>query len=61
MWGLIVSVPDHCLSFYFTQTVYTYAPWSKASKMNHVKYGEDLSLATAAKTCGVVWHIFFEQ
>ena len=21
MWDLIVSVPDHCLSFYFTPTV----------------------------------------
>ena len=20
MWGLIVSVPDHCLSFYFNRT-----------------------------------------
>ena len=23
MWDLIVSVPDHCLSFYFTQEVLT--------------------------------------
>ena len=22
MWDLIVSVPDHCLSFYFTKTNY---------------------------------------
>ena len=21
MWDLIVSVPDHCLSFYFTRTL----------------------------------------
>ena len=21
MWDLIVSVPDHCLSFYFTQSM----------------------------------------
>ena len=21
MWDLIVSVPDHCLSFYFTETI----------------------------------------
>ena len=23
MWDLIVSVPDHCLSFYFTITIKT--------------------------------------
>ena len=22
MWDLIVSVPDHCLSFYFTEETY---------------------------------------
>ena len=24
MWDLIVSVPDHCLSFYFLQTSYLF-------------------------------------
>ena len=37
MWDLIVSVPDHCLSFYFTLNVYYFmsivrniAPFIKA-------------------------------
>ena len=38
MWDLIVSVPDHCLSFYFTQADYyvrlspPYPPGSIAMK-----------------------------
>ena len=29
MWDLIVSVPDHCLSFYFAQTGTPVVPSSK--------------------------------
>ena len=28
IWDLIVSVPDHCLSFYFLSAVYTIAKYS---------------------------------
>ena len=31
MWDLIVSVPDHCLSFYFTLSKLT---WSKLTCSN---------------------------
>ena len=31
MWDLIVSVPDHCLSFYFTR-----------SRQEHVEIEDDL-------------------
>ena len=27
MWDLIVSVPDHCLSFYFTALMAIYGHW----------------------------------
>ena len=27
MWDLIVSVPDHCLSFYFDQEQFLNQPW----------------------------------
>ena len=26
MWDLIVSVPDHCLSFYFSSKICSYQP-----------------------------------
>ena len=29
MWDLIVSVPDHCLSFYFLETFYKIYFWEK--------------------------------
>ena len=39
MWGLIVSVPDHCLSFYFTVdlvptiTTFCYHPFWSSHRM----------------------------
>ena len=43
MWGLIVSVPDHCLSFYFK--------FGDASK-NNVKHGDDKLLLWTS------WHSY---
>ena len=30
MWDLIVSVPNHCLSFYFALVIFPMAIWSRA-------------------------------
>ena len=39
MWDLIVSVPDHCLSFYFKHMVYReYDTLTKVFKTNHSLY-----------------------
>ena len=32
MWDLIVSVPDHCLSFYFTKGPFTQTPRDNAMR-----------------------------
>ena len=34
MWDLIVSIPDHCLSFYFESTAYL-----KFAKLQYVSSG----------------------
>ena len=39
MWDLIVSVPDHCLSFYFTQNKFLKIPYDlQGIVFQHVTY-----------------------
>ena len=38
MWDLIVSVPDHCLSFYFKFATRTYIKREFDSKMSKTKF-----------------------
>ena len=60
MWDLIVSVPDHCLSFYFVQNNHTKTEWVYLREMVQVSQDSEQREATFNITSGVKQpkHIF---
>ena len=49
MWDLIVSVPDHCLSFYFVHVTSSRAPFNT----KYILHGQVLEAVTSARYSGV--------
>ena len=41
MWDLIVSVPDHCLYFYFTQKFVFKETFKEKYKTNFMRYDQN--------------------
>ena len=60
MWDLIVSVPDHCLSFYFVQNNHTKTEWVYLIEMVQVSQDSEQREVTFNITSGVKQpkHIF---
>ena len=60
IWDLIVSVPDHCLSFYFMGTQPTYLlPRLNANTRHLCKWGYTISLVYTGIT--LTLKVFFDE
>ena len=49
IWDLIVSVPDHCLSFYFRMKICSNVPGHMAKMASRLIYGKNLEKKSSSE------------